>query len=420
MMFRVFNTTFHAKPAPACGAGVRCLIYATIALAVLASPSITRGERLITIHGSDTMLILNEEFTAEYTSHNPAVRFKVLGGGSGLGIAALLAGKTDIAAASRAMKESEMLAFERTTGVRPKEIVVALDGIGVYVHNNNPVSRLTISQFGGILRGEIRNWAEVGGPNRRIDVYNRDRNSGTRAFVEEHVLASRPFSTLAREVSSTSMLVACVARNQNAIAYGGIAYSQGAHIIRLAESSHESGVWPSRENVTSGKYPLSRPLYFYVNPESMDGGLRAFLNWVQGPEGQNIVRFVGYYPAPAPSPPQTPVPKPVTPTGSEPIRLTPANAKQHGFDVSASMDNKSPDLPGRTLLTIDIRPAFNAPQGVRIFSFRVAEKAALPRTVVSILREALVENMSLYLIEEDLAPEAAAYVVEPRLFLSPE
>ena len=175
------------------------------------------ARNVVTIHGSDTMLILNKELAAVYNRRNTPLKFNIVGGGSELGIKALLEGKTDIAATSRAMKESEKAAFEQRTGKRPMEIVIALDVIGVYVHNNNPVTRLTLSQLKGILAGEIRNWRDVGGLDRRINFYNRDRNSDTRVFIRDHMLAGKPFSTLAREVSSTSMVAACVARNQGAI-----------------------------------------------------------------------------------------------------------------------------------------------------------------------------------------------------------
>jgi phosphate transport system substrate-binding protein len=395
-----------------------------IGLLVFSFPAIARDR--ITIHGSDTMLILNNELAAEYAGKKPTLKFKVLGGGSGRGIAALMEGRTDIAAASRAMKEKEIEAFEKRTGKRPQEIIVALDGIGIYVHNNNPVSSLTLSQLALILTGEIRNWREVSGMNRRIDVYNRDKYSGTRAFMQKHVLKGKPFSNLAREVSTTSMLTSCVSRNQGAISYGGIAYSQGAHIIRLAVQQGEVGVWPSRENVTTRKYPLSRPLYFYVNPDSVDEDLQVFLDWVRSPEGQRVVSFVGYYPAPSvqahdPEPEK----KPQRLVNPHPILLTPENMKRHGFDLAVTLSEKSPAMrPGQVKLILRFDPDGHTIQRIQTLSIRIGEDTVVPLTLDSdlgiqfTLRKALINTSSLCLAEEGAPMNGAVFVVQLSAFCS--
>jgi phosphate transport system substrate-binding protein len=391
-----------------------------VGLSTLFLPAAARCE--IKIHGSDTMLILNRELAAEYGHHDASVKFNVLGGGSGRGIAALLEGRTHIAAASRAMKEKEKAAFEAKTGRRPREIVVALDGIGVYVHNNNPVGSLTLAELEGIFSGRTRNWSQVGGLDRRIDIYNRDKYSGTRAFIQEHVLGGRSFSDLAREVSTTAMLISCVSRNQGAIGYGGIAYSQGSHIIRVAERPGEVGVWPSRENVSSGEYPLSRPLYFYVDPESMDRTVRSFLDWVTSPGGQHVVTFVGYYPAPdavaeAVPPEEQPV------ISHEPVLLTPENMKLHGFDLAITRrDHSGGTRPGQSSLEVRFSLAGHSIQRIRRMSIRIGEDAVIPLnlgpdlSVRFALRKGLIRSSSLYLSEAGAPRDGAIYVVQLSAF----
>jgi phosphate transport system substrate-binding protein len=399
-------------------------ILTLVALLALSFPVKARDK--ITIHGSDTMLILNNELAAEYSGREPSVKFKVLGGGSGRGIAALMEGKTDIAAASRAMKEKEIAAFEKRTGRRPQEIVVALDGIGVYVHNNNPVSKLTLSELARILTGEIRNWREVGGLNRRIDIYNRDKYSGTRAFMQKHVLQGKSFSSLAREVSTTAMLTSCVSRNQSAISYGGIAYSQGAHIIRLAKGPGEVGVWPSQENVSTGKYPLSRPLFFYVNPDSLDEEMRTFLDWVRSPAGQRVVSFVGYYPIHAhktagPEPKQKPQPM----LNPHPILLTPENMKRHGFEMALELVDAGPAMrPGQTRLTLRFDPAGHSIQRIDSLSIRIGEDTVVPLSLdrdLSLdftLRKELIKTSSICLAEAGAPKNGTVYVVQLSAFCS--
>lgn len=379
-----------------------------------------KTERLINIHGSDTMLILNNELAAVYNKEHPSTKFDVLGGGSGLGIKALLEGTTDIAAASRRMNEFEISIFEEHTGTRPLEIVVALDGIGIYVHNNNHISRLTVSQLRGILTGEIRNWREVGGMNRRIDVYNRDKNSGTRAFMQEHILRGKPFSSRAREVSSTSMIMACVARNQNAIGYGGIAYAEGAHIIRLANQPQEPGTWPSQENVSSGNYPLSRALYFYVNPTTPDGTLSNFIDWVLGPEGQSIVNFVGYYSAQ-----NRGTEKVAPPVEDKPVSLTPENMKQYGFDLSVTTKTDSNDSSDdRVMLTMRFNPASNSARKIRKLMLRIGDDMDIPLSLTSdlsvefALRKQLIEITSICLSHTESPQDGDTFIMKLSDFCS--
>ncbi len=402
----------------------------------------------ITIKGSDTMLILNRELSSEYGTYNPLVKFEVQAGGSQKGIEALLKGEIDIAAASRAMEENEKQAFEQMTGSKPTEIIVALDGIGIYVHNNNPISSLTIAQFSEILSGKIRNWSEIGGFNRRIDLYNRDKNSGTRSYIKKHVLKGNDFSNLGREVSTTSMMTSCVSRNQNAIGYGGIAYSPGSHIIRLSDRSGHAGYWPSYENVTSGKYPLARPLYFYVNPKSDNPDLQPFLDWVKSPTGQKVVSFVGYYPAstgkdkktspvlkiqPAEKP-QVPVEnkpaknfKPSTSSQSSihdgPIELTPETLKSHNFDFTIKhIDAGTSKRPDRVMVTLNFDPGGHSIHGINTVSVRIGDDAVIPVTLSSdfstqfVLRKPLIWNTSISLTEVGAPLDGNVYTIELRDF----
>lgn len=254
------------------------------------------GKESLVISGSDTMVVLNRELAGEYAKLRSKPVLTIEGRGSNAGIADLIEGKADIAAASRPMKDAEVERFVKAHGVRPVEHIIAMDGVAVYVHINNSVSRLTVDQLARILSGEVRNWSEVGGANRPIAVYNRDKNSGTRVFVEDHVMGGRSFSPQAREVRTTALIAATVARHQGAIGYGGIAYAEGARIIRLSVTANDPGTWPSIDQVAAGKYPLSRPLYYYVNPGSDDAQIKAYIDWVFSPAGQEVVEFVGFFP----------------------------------------------------------------------------------------------------------------------------
>ncbi|MCA9399399.1 MAG: phosphate ABC transporter substrate-binding protein, partial [Candidatus Omnitrophica bacterium] len=232
-------------------------------LGLVALPLSASAKNTISITGSNTMMPINHKLASEYAKINPHVKIEVESRGSETGFKALINNETDIAAASREMTAQELYLFKEKTGTLPEKIVVTFDGIGVYVHSTNPVRQLTVSQLSRIMTGEIQNWQEVGGPDRKIDIFTRDTNSGTRTYMSSHVMHNHSLSDKALTVHSTDELAESVARNQGAIGYGGINYTQGANIIRLSENPGEKGVWPSRENLVNGKYPLSRPLMFY-------------------------------------------------------------------------------------------------------------------------------------------------------------
>lgn len=239
----------------------------------------------------------------------------------------MLEGKTDIAAVSRPWKQKEIDDFVARKGRRPLQVAVALDGVGIYVHQDNPVGRLTVEQLKGIFSGRIRNWAEVGGPNRRIHVYTRDKLSGTREIIQERILHGDSLVSTAIEVETSEQMEASIARNLAAIGYGGIAYAPGTRIVRIVTAGRPGGIAPSTEEVATFRYPLSRTLNLCVDPEAASPAVRDFLRWVLGPEGQQIVASVGYFPMRSSQ----------GPSGSaaeEGPAVTPATMRAHCLEVS--------------------------------------------------------------------------------------
>lgn len=254
-------------------------------------------QQSITIRGSDTMLILNQRWAEAYGRVNPSVSVSVTGGGSSIGITALINGVTDICAASRPMRKSE-LDRARSRGVVPYEIPVALDGVAIAVHASNPVESLTMDQLRRIYIGQITNWSQVGGPNLPIVVFSRDSNSGTHGLFQQIVLKNQNWGRGVRFMPSTSEEAREVARTPGGIAYGGVAYFKNRpniKILKIAAKEGEPAYAPTEENVRTRKYPISRYLYFYTNGKPR-GEIAKFIEWVLSPEGQALVSEVGYYP----------------------------------------------------------------------------------------------------------------------------
>jgi len=251
----------------------------------------------ITIKGSDTMVLLGQRWAEVYMKKNPGSRVQVTGGGSGVGIAALINGTTDICEASRPMKDKEKEDVKAKRGAEVKEIPVAVDGLAIYLNAANPVKELSLDQLKGIYRGTITNWKDIGGKDGKIIAYGRENSSGTYAYFKEHVLANGDFHPSVQTLPGTSAVTNAVAKDPKSIGYGGIAYAKGIHHAMVKKESTSPGVEPSMENVLSGKYPISRYLYWYTAGEPA-GEMKKLVDWVLGPEGQKLVQEVGYYPLP--------------------------------------------------------------------------------------------------------------------------
>lgn len=251
----------------------------------------------ITVKGSDTMVQLGGRWAEVYMEQHPDMIVQVTGGGSGTGIAALINGSTDIAQASRMMREEEKEAAREQRGSEVREVAVALDALAIFSNANNPIEGMTIADIDGVFRGEITNWSQFGGPDAEIILYGRENSSGTYAYFREVVMDDADFAPGYQSLPGTAAVINAVARDPNGIGYGGIAYAEGVKTISISPAAGGQPIEPSEENVLSNTYPLSRDLYFYTigDPSGIIGD---FIDWTLGPEGQAIVSDVGYYPLP--------------------------------------------------------------------------------------------------------------------------
>jgi len=263
-----------------------------LALALAAAPMLSSAA--VTVKGSDTLVILAQRWAEEYMKKNPGKKVQVTGGGSGVGIAALINGTTQIANASRAMKADEKAKVRDRYSVLPTEITVAKDGLAVYVPEASPIQQLTLEQLRSIYDGDVTNWKDVGGPDAPIVLYSRENSSGTYVFFKENVLKGDDFASTAQTLPGTAAVVNAVAKEKNGIGYGGAAYAKGVREVKLVGEDGQAYA-PSAENVASGKYPLARPLFMYTRGKP-SGEVSDFVNYCLSPEGQQLVTKVGYYP----------------------------------------------------------------------------------------------------------------------------
>jgi len=271
------------------------IITTTIVAAALFFGFMAQPADVITVKGSDTMVILAQRWAETYMSKHPGVTVQVTGGGSGVGISALINGTTDVCNSSRPMKQSEVDKLKARFNVLGVEIKAAKDGLAIYVNESNPVQELSIDQLKGIYTGAITNWKDFGGPDAKIILYGRENSSGTYVYFKDNVLKGDDFSPMTQTMPGTAAVVNAVSKDKFGIGYGGAAYAKGIKDVKVKKDAGSLGYLPTEENVKSGKYPISRYLYLYTRNRPT-GALKAYIDWILSSEGQQIVTKVGYFP----------------------------------------------------------------------------------------------------------------------------
>ncbi len=269
---------------------------------LLAVPNLVFSATFIQVKGSDTEVNVVQRLAEAFMKKNPHYSIAVTGGGSGVGIAAIINKTTDLANSSRPMKDSEV-AQAKARGVNPIGVAFAMDGLSVIVHPKNTVRSLTIDQIGQIYRGELTNWKQVGGPDLPITLYGRQPASGTFVFFRE-VVVRGDYSTRMNQMNGNSQILEAVKKDDGGIGYVGIGYvindagktTPGIQVIEVAKDSRSKPVSPLKtENILDGSYPLTRPLYQYFDAANR-AKVEAFIKFELSPEGVAIITKDGFYP----------------------------------------------------------------------------------------------------------------------------
>ncbi len=277
------------------------------------------GRTIIQNKGSDTMVNVAQVWAEKYRSVAPDVEVEVSGGGSGVGIAALIRGAVDIANASRDMKAQEMEAAEKNTGKAPKEFTVGYDALAVYVHKDNPLEEIDLPGLAEIYveGGPVTRWSQLGVtiPGVSDDTIvrvSRQSSSGTYEFFRDHVLEKRDFALGSRDLNGSKEVVELVSSTPTAIGYSGMGYATDhVKMLRLTSEPGGTAYEPSVENTNNHRYPLARSLHLYTlgDPE---GAVKAYVEWILSPAGQKIVEDSGYVPLASGAPDAEPETEPET------------------------------------------------------------------------------------------------------------
>ncbi len=254
--------------------------------------------------GSNTITPLSSLWAEDFMNANPQVSIAVSGPGSGVGIADLIDGTTDICQASRAITSAE-ITQANAKGVHPYEIQVATDALSVVVNPANLVNSLTFAQLSAIYTNQITNWKEVGGNDAPIVVFSRDNNSGTFTYFLETVVQMAGMTTANKTLQyggkvlmlpSTEEGISQVGSNPNAIFYSGLGYlNNTVKALGIKKTASDTAVKPSVETALNNTYPISRPLFFYTNG-APTGVIKAFIDYCLSTAGQQTVLTAGFVP----------------------------------------------------------------------------------------------------------------------------
>ncbi|HQZ71390.1 MAG: phosphate ABC transporter substrate-binding protein [Anaerolineae bacterium] len=252
--------------------------------------------RMIQNTGSDTMLQLAQAWAETYGALHPELSIAVTGGGSGAGIAALINGTTEVANASRRIKDEEVAKLPSP----PQEHQVAVDALAVIVHPDNPVSQLTLRQLSDVYQGKVTNWRQLGGLDAPIILLSRETNSGTHVYFLEEVLrlgdkeSTDIFASQTLLMPSSVGITSEIRRNPNAIGYDGLGYVTAEEkVLALADSDDGRYVRPSVATARDGSYPLARGLFLYTSGQER-AEVKDYIAWIMGDDGQAIVARLGF------------------------------------------------------------------------------------------------------------------------------
>jgi phosphate transport system substrate-binding protein len=232
-----------------------------------AAPTDKKKESIQNI-GSDTMVNLAQAWAEEYGKLAPNVSIEVSGGGSGVGIAALINGTANIANASRKLEPEELEKAKKQTGKEPQEFMVGYDGLAIYVSKSNPIEEISL-----------------------------ENNSGTYHYFREVVIGKKAdYKSGSLDMNGSKDVVELVAKTPGAIGYSGLGYATGdVKIVKVSKKKGEPAVMPAIASVLDKTYPISRPLFMYT-PGEPDPQVKAYLSWIMAEPGQKIVEKSGYVP----------------------------------------------------------------------------------------------------------------------------
>jgi len=242
------------------------------------SKNVTGLKGEIRIAGGTAHVHVQKEIAGKLMKDNPGLRISIAGGGSGVGIKQVGEGIIDIGNSGRDLKETEISKYGLVLHA------MAIDGIAVIVHPSSGVDNLSTIEVEKIFTGKIKNWKEISSNNSPINIYTRDKESGTRkTFVKLLLDRKTKLAKSAHFVKSNGEMKTVVANDKS-----GIGFVSVGHIDDSVKAISIDNVSPTLENIKSKKYKVQRSLYMVTKGEAK-GNVKHFIDAVLSQYGQVVV-----------------------------------------------------------------------------------------------------------------------------------
>ena len=260
-----------------------CMILAMVMVLSLAACGSNETASVSTDGSTSMQKVINA--LGEAFMEDTGANFTYNATGSGTGIKAVKDGTCDIGLSSRYLKDSE-----KAEGL--KETILAIDGIAIIVHPDNPVADLTVEQISAIFKGEITNWSEVGGKDGEIVCIGREESSGTRAGFES-ITDTDGTCKYRQELTSHGAVLPAVAENANALGYVSL-----SSVKDTVKAISVGGVAPSEATIKDGSYAVQRP-FVLVTKEgvALSETAEEFFDFATSPAANEIISAAGVVPA---------------------------------------------------------------------------------------------------------------------------
>lgn len=257
------------------------------------------SDHTIKMKGSDTEVNLAVNLAEHFAKDNPDFSIAISGGGSGLGITALLNGQADIANSSRPLTDVETQMF-RQKNIALKTVVFAEDATAFVVHKDNPINEINLKQLAGLLNGDISNWQSISGQNLPVNIYGRQSSSGTYSFVKKKLKIN--FCLSSKEMTGNAQILEGVKIDKSGIGYVGAGYisknlesNQGIKVLKIKDDVHPQSISPLDPDAIRRKiYFFQRPLYQFI-PVTSWKKVAPFIEFETEGEGKQLIENSGYY-----------------------------------------------------------------------------------------------------------------------------
>jgi phosphate transport system substrate-binding protein len=250
----------------------------------------------------------------EYRRRHPSVNFQIQSIGSSTAPVALIEGTAQLGPMSRAMRQTELQQFAERFGYQPTAVPVAIDLLAVYVHPDNPLNQLSLTQLDAIFSinrrcgapTDIQHWRQLGlsglWQQRYITLYSRNAVSGTYGYFKQYVLCNGDIKARTNQLAGSSAMLRAISQSPGGIGYSGIGFATDDVKVLSLSQGDGAAFAPTADNALTGDYPLARQLYIYINRapgQALTANQYAFFDLVLSAPGQQLVRQDGFLPLPA-------------------------------------------------------------------------------------------------------------------------